>query len=46
MINTKKIRVIRNDNESLDLSLSKDELEFLIRQLSEIYSDGEQSDEK
>ena len=42
----KKIRVIRNDNESLDLSLSKDELEFLIRQLSEIYSDGEQSDEK
>ena len=37
----KKLRVIRNDNKYLDLSLSRKEIKFLIDQLNEIYNDGE-----
>ena len=37
----KKLRVIRNDNKYLDLSLSRKEIKFLIDQLNEIYNDGD-----
>lgn len=38
---TKSVRIIRGDNSSLDFSLNKREVDFMIEQLSKIFSDEE-----